>query len=200
MAPLPSRGGSFAVEAGHEEMRKRERATREVAKESRDAGSEGSSCLQRAFGIKTPEPDQRIATPTSVEEEIRYLNKHYHDIARQPSVVRCDMQLTPPIARAYCPQQQRDVNPIPYYMAYAADVPLDVVQQSRVLSGFDQLSKFHEHRKDRFVLSFMDSPDSHHPPPLGGRGVGGRGREGGERRGDGEVVESGLIEGHLTHH
>ena len=183
------------MEAGHEEMRKRETATREVTKESRDAECDGSSCLQRAFGTKTPERD-----PTSIEEEIRYLNKHYYAIAKQPSVVRCDMQLTPPIARAYCPQQQRDINPIPYYMAYAADVPLDVVQQSRVLSGFDQLSKLREHRKDQFVLSFMDSPDSHHPSSLGGRGKGGRGREGGGKRTDGRVVERGPISEYFTHH
>ena len=164
MAPLPSRGGSFAAESG-EESKRRDRESKEKAKDRRKAEASecGSNCLKRAFW-----GEEEIVDTTSgpVEQQIRQLNKHYYTVARQPSHVRCNMQMTPPIARAYCPQQQRDPNPIPYYTAYAADVPLDVVQQSRALSGFDQLSKLQEYRKEQFVLSFTDSPELHHPSSL----------------------------------
>lgn len=152
MAPLPSRGGSFTTESG-DESRKRDRKMKKTKKLEEDSG-----CLRKALrGVDMVED----AVSGPVDQQIKQLHRHYQSIAQQPVQVRCDMQLTPPIARAFCPQQQRDPNPIPYYTAYAADVPLDVVHQSRVLSGFDHLLKLQECRKEQFVLSFSESPDSH---------------------------------------
>lgn len=151
MAPLPSRGGSFTVESG-DESKKRERKIKKT-KKALDSG-----CLRNAFrGVDSVE--DVVSGP--IDQQVKHLHRHYQTIARQPVHVRCNMQMTPPIARAFCPQQQRDPNPIPYYTAYAADVPLDVVQQSRVLSGFDHLLKLQEYKKEQFLLSFTDSPDTH---------------------------------------
>ena len=155
MAPLPSRGGSFATDESWKRAVRNNR--QQKVKEPRSSEC-GSKRLQRAFG-----GGENAAISGPVDQQIKYLNKHYDTVAKQPTHVRCDMQVTPPIARAYCPQQQRDTNPIPYYTAYAADVPLDVIQQSRVMSGFDQLLKLHEHRRHKFMLSFSESPDSHNP-------------------------------------
>lgn len=173
MAPLPSRGGSFGVETleGCYDTRKKipslttvKHTHKKKKKKENDINGVTSTAEERVH--RAFERDGvRDTTPVSgpIEEQVRYLNKHYYSVARQPSHIRCDMQLTPPIARAYCPQQQKDVNPVPYYTAYAADVPLDVIRQSRIMSGFDQLLKFHEHRRDQFILSFTESPDLHHP-------------------------------------
>lgn len=179
IVPLPSRGGSFAVEPSSDEMRKRaEKEKSKKRKKEKELGAVPNSnrdVLERAVagGAETTGP---------LDQQIKHLHKHYSSVARQPSHIRCDMQLTPPIARAFCPQQTKDCNPVPYYTAYAADVPLDVIAQSRVMSGFDQLVKLHEHRKDQFVLSFTEC---HHPlmaSGAGGREVGRRGREEGRWR------------------
>lgn len=156
MAPLPSRGGSFTTESG-DESRRRDRKTKKTKKLVEEKPSD-NGCLRKAFrGVDMV--DDAVSGP--VDQQVKQLHKHYQSVAQQPVQVRCDMQLTPPIARAYCPQQQRDPNPIPYYTAYAADVPLDVVHQSRMLSGFDHLLKLQECRKEQFVLSFTECPDSH---------------------------------------
>lgn len=180
MAPLPSRGGSFTTESG-DESRKRDRKMKKTKK--LDEKPSDSGCLRKAF-MGVDKVEDVVSGP--IDQQVKQLHKHYQTVAQQPVQVRCNMQLTPPIARAFCPQQQRDLNPIPYYTAYAADVPLDVVQQSRVLSGFDHLLKLQECRKEQFVLSFTDCPDSHQLTSLlkgrrrrehRDRTEGGRGRE-----------------------
>ena len=148
MAPLPSRGGSFAADSSCDESR-----TRTAKHSGRGRQSEGV----RGEGVQEDnEASTVVAGP--LPQQIRYLNKQYTTVARQPAHIRCDLQLTPPIARAFCPQQQRDSNPVPYYTAYAADVPLHVIRQSRIMSGFDHLLKVYGHRREPFVLSCSDAP------------------------------------------
>ena len=167
MAPLPSRGGSFCVETSDRDREKdekekaREREGEREKEKERERGKKRSSgkrlevsnesSLMKSFG--------RGCTESSpMEVQVKQLHEHYSTVARQPSRVSCNLELAPPIARAFCPQQQRDPNPIPYYMAYAADVPLEVLEQSRALSGFDLLAELQEHRKDQFALSLAQSP------------------------------------------
>lgn len=151
MAPLPSRGGAFALEGGRqkgEAEKEKERKRKEKKKEKEEVKGEGKEVsLQES----------------PVERQVKRLHDHYSQLARQPSRIHCNLHLTPPTARAFCPQQQRDVNPIPYYMAYAADVPMEVIKQSRLLSGFDLLEILQEHRKDQFTLSFAHPSDMHPP-------------------------------------
>ena len=193
MAPLPSRGGSFGVEPHnscydddpsketHSHHHSSKPSSQRKTGKSFSNGVVADGRVQRSF--EGGGGGAEVSGP--VEQQIRHLNRHYCSVARQPSHVSCDMQLTPPIARAFCPQQQRDTNPVPYYTAYAADVPLDVIQQSRVMSGFDQLLRFNDHQRDQFVLSFAECPEvhghplSHRPPPPPWQA----GRERKERRG-----------------
>lgn len=149
MAPLPSRGGAFALEGGRQKGEaEKERKRKEKKKEKEEGKGEGKEVsLQES----------------PVERQVKRLHDHYSQLARQPSRIHCNLHLTPPTARAFCPQQQRDANPIPYYMAYAADVPMEVIKQSRLLSGFDLLEILQEHRKDQFTLSFAHPSDTHPP-------------------------------------
>ena len=189
MAPLPSRGGSFTIEGGETARRTRDTKEKRRKKSAKNASLE-TNCLNKAF-CEEGAGDGEGAT---IGKQIKQLHEHYCTVARQPSRVSCNLKLTPPIARAYCPQQQRDTRPVPYYMAYAADVPLEVVEQSRALSGFDLLSQLQEHRRDQFVLSFTESPDSHMPSfPVRAGERAGKMRRRGERGRDGERAQSSRI-------
>ena len=147
MAPLPSCGGAFGLEAKRRGGAEGERERKRKEKKKEEEEGEGEAGLQQS----------------PVERQVKRLHNHYSQVARQPTRIHCNLHLTPPTARAFCPQQQRDINPIPYYMAYAADVPMEVIRQSRILSGFDLLEILQEHRKDQFTLSFAQPPDTHLP-------------------------------------
>ena len=162
MAPLPSRGGSFTAESSCDESRKRSMKLPERRKNGHDKKmwdvreTPSKASLQKTLCVGGEGDDYSTAMSGPLHQQLRHLGKHYSSIAQQPTHIHCDMHLTPPIARAFCPQQQKDRSPVPYYTAYAADVPLKVIQQSRVLSGFDQMVKLHEQRKEQFMISFTE--------------------------------------------
>ena len=174
MAPLPSRGGSFTAESSCEESRRRcmklpERRKNGHGKKTGDVRETPSKAsLQKTLCVRGEGDDYSAAMSGSLHQQLRRLGKHYSSVAQQPTHIHCDLHLTPPIARAFCPQQQKDNNPVPYYTAYAADVPLNVIQQSRILSGFDQMVKLHEQRKEPFMISFTEP--YLHPGRLGREG------------------------------
>ena len=148
MAPLPSRGGAFAadnsMQRGREDERKRMVKKKKKEKEEVEEEGKETRCVNWRGCL--------------AEKEAKNLRGHYSIAAQQPTKLRCNLHLIPPTARAVCPQQQRDRNPIPYYTAYAADVPMEVIHQSRTLSGFDILESLQDHRRDLFTLSFSQSP------------------------------------------
>ena len=181
MAPLPSRGGSYVAESSCDESRRRStklperRKNGHTKKQPREERGE-TTILKKTLcvgGGGDEEGEGPVAMTTApLQKQIRYLGRQYSSVAQQPTQIQCDLHLTPPIARAYCPQQQKDKNPVPYYTAYAADVPLHVIRQSRALSGFDHMVKLYEHRKEQFMLSFAEP----YQQP-GGLGRVGRGSE-----------------------
>ena len=176
LAPLPSRGGSFAAESSCDESRMKQERRRNGFHSCRKVGRETppKTSLQKTLCVGGErDEDGKTLANMSGPQQIRYLGKHYSSVAQQPSHIHCDLHLAPPIARAYCPQQEKDKSPVPYYTAYAADVPLSVIQQSRVLSGFDQMVKLHEQRKEQFMISFTGPYQ--HPGRLGRAGRAGEG-------------------------
>ena len=144
LCPRPSRGGSFlpiAVKPGQHSS---------IAQESK---------------IKVQvEESGREGAESTVEDQIRKLHEHYAAVARQPSV-SCDLDMAMPQARVVCPQIGQSVFPLSYTMSYAADVPTNVLQHSKLLSHCSTVDFVQQHCSSTFTLqSFPGSrPHPLHP-------------------------------------
>ena len=145
ICPAPSRGGSFGFE--HKSRVPAAESVCEVRQEVAAAAS--------------------IPASSSVREQVKVLQEHYSHSVKQPASIRCNLRLMPPQARAVCPQTSKAVDISPQSLAYAADVPLDVVEQSRLLSGYSTLELLQQHRKKTFTISY--SQDS--AAPMAGAGM-----------------------------
>lgn len=102
-----------------------------------------------------------------IREQIRLLREHYSLTARQPSLIRCYMDLTPPKARAVCPQTKKtlvspNLGPQPMY---GIDVPDEVIKKSQQLSGYSTLKELKKHNKRVFTISYT------HPDPEDFEGI-----------------------------
>ena len=154
--PPPSRGGAFGPPVSH--------------RIKGESGS-GSPTQQKKlrFRVKKKEfvEDQLSSTTLPsmddnqpIREQIKLLRQHYSATARQPSLIRCHMDLTPPKARAVCPQTKKtlassDLGPQPMY---GIDVPDEVIQRSQQLSGYNTLKELKKHDKRVFTISYTQ-PD-----------------------------------------
>ena len=192
MCPPPSRGGSFF-------WRPKEK------KDSEEEGEKGKhkrGKVLRDFVVKESLVDEveggesgRSLEEFPIETQVKLLREHYAQVARQPTCIRCNISLSAPRARALCPQMKRAIDPSPGVVAYAADVPLDVVHQSRILGGSNTLQFLHQQRNTSFTISqavddpeldginLMASPQQHNPSYSGhGDFIGSYGRKGKSKR------------------
>ncbi len=134
--PKPSRGGAFNMDASS----------------SRGSPSDGSGKGQSlrekeklkearfVNGQRNPSPpsDEELGD-NSIQAQIKLLQEHYHQTAKQPATVRCNINLAPPQARVTCPQTRYGVvdgtmlmsSPL-RNVAYGPDVPEHVIEKSRV--------------------------------------------------------------------
>lgn len=95
-----------------------------------------------------------------VKAQIKLLREHYSLTARQPSTIRCYMDLTPPKARAVCPQTKKSLvsTNMSSQPMYGVDVPDEVVARSHQLSGYNTLEELKKHNKHIFTISYTN-PD-----------------------------------------
>lgn len=154
MCPPPSRGGSFFWR--HKEKKDLEKKEEEGEKEEHKHGK-----VSRDFVVKESLVDEvegvdsgRCLEEFPIETQVKLLKEHYAHVARQPTRIKCNISLSAPRARALCPQMKRAIDPSPGTVAYAADVPLDVVHQSRILGGSDTLQFLHQQRHTSFTICY----------------------------------------------
>lgn len=152
--PPPSRGGAFGLPVSHHGV-KGESGSGNPAKKSRFRTKKKEFVEDQlsSSNLPTNNEDQPI------REQIRLLREHYSLTARQPSLIRCYMDLTPPKARAICPQTRKtlvssDLTPQPMY---GIDVPDDVIKRSEQLSGYSTLKELKKHDKRVFTISYTQA-------------------------------------------
>lgn len=138
--PHPSRGGSFFFGRKGKET-KADTAPREMVKESLTDDEEE----------RVPKEDSRLQK-CPIKVQVKKLHKHYLQVAKQPTCISCDMTLAPPKARPVCPQTKKSTAPAEFTMSYAADVPPEVLRESRIRSGLDAVEAI-QNRKKPFTIS-----------------------------------------------
>lgn len=155
--PPPSRGGAFGppVQGG---------------KGQSGSGSSTDKKKLRLSGKKKEFVEDQLSSsvlPAGVDdqqplrEQVKLLREHYSVTARQPSLIRCYMDLTPPKAKAVCPQTKKTlVSPnMTRQPMYGVDVPDEVVARSHQLSGYKTLEELSKNKKHVFTISYT------HPHP-----------------------------------
>ena len=155
--PPPSRGGAFGPPLNHGD-RGQSGSSSSPTKKSRFKGKKKEFVEDQMSSSVLPKVDDH----QPVREQIKLLRDHYAVTARQPSLIRCYMDLTPPKAKAVCPQTRKslvssDVSP---QAMYGLDVPEEVVARSHQLSGYDTLQELKKHKKHVFTISYT------HPDPV----------------------------------
>ena len=188
--PPPSRGGAFGPPVSH--MNKAENEGASAKKKSKFKGKKKEFVEDQLSSSVLPNVDAH----QPVREQVKLLREHYSVTARQPSLIRCYMDLTPPRAKAVCPQTKKSLvsQNLSDQPMYGVDVPADVVAKSHQLSGYDTLIELKKHNKRVFTISYTN-PD---PTPQDGmqlgsqeewsmKGGGGSGRRLGEAPGVGKA-------------
>ena len=154
--PPPSRGGAFGppVDQG--------------GKGENGSGSSTNKRKSKFNGKKKEFVEDQLSVPPAgiddhqpLREQVKLLREHYSVTARQPSLIRCYMDLTPPKAKAVCPQTKKTlVSPnMTQLPMYGVDVPDEVVARSHQLSGYKTLEELWKNKKRVFTISYT------HPLP-----------------------------------
>lgn len=80
----------------------------------------------------------------AMKAQVKLLQEHYRTTARQPAMVKCNIDLAPPQARITCPQTKYSfaeghalTHPLLQSSAYGPDVPDEVVEKSKVCGDGD---------------------------------------------------------------
>ena len=156
--PPPSRGGAFGPPVSHHGVKGEDGSgsPTQQQKKSRFRAKKKEFVEDQLSSSTLPTTDEN----QPIREQIRLLREHYSLTARQPSLIRCYMDLTPPRARAICPQTKKtlvssDLTPQPMY---GIDVPDEVVKRSQQLSGYNTLKELKKHDKRVFTISYTQ-PD-----------------------------------------
>ncbi len=150
--PLPSRGGSYFF-------------SRKKIGRSQNGKHHGHSEESSMTTTRKGVADSLEKLPMDVQ--LKKLEEHYAQVARQPSSITCNMELVPPNARAVCPQVKTNFSPLSVdTVPYAADVPLEVLRRSKEQSGSEALETLHKQRRKTFTISFASIPlsQSQEPP------------------------------------
>ena len=137
--PPPSRGGAFSFPNSPG----KKKTTNPVTKKDKDY----------VHGQLSSSPPAALTKERSMNAQIKLLREHYTQTAKQPCSIRCTIGLTPPQAKAVCPQTKRSVV-LPTGSVYAADVPQDVLVKSRALSGHTTLDLLSKQKKRVFTISY----------------------------------------------
>lgn len=155
--PPPSRGGCFGPPLSHK-VKGDDGSGRSTAKKFRFRGKKKEFVEDQLSSSVLP----GVTDHQPMKEQVKLLQEHYSATARQPSLIRCYLDLTPPKAKAVCPQTKKtfassELSQLPMY---GIDVPEEVVAKSHQLSGYESLQELKKHKRV-FTISYT------HPDPSG---------------------------------
>ena len=160
--PPPSRGGSFGLPVSQKVKGDSSGSGQPAARKFRFRGKKKEFVEDQLSSSVLPS----VADHQPMKDQVRLLREHYSATARQPSLIRCQLDLTPPKAKAVCPQTNKtfasaNLSQLPMY---GIDVPDEVVARSHQLGGYGTLQELRK-QKRVFTISYT------HPEVGQGEGI-----------------------------